>query len=121
MRIRSDLRLLVVRTMPFSVGSIPTVFAFARPEYLKELIPVKLFGSSVSCAPALPIPDLRLALRFRRWAEVSFTTDQTTSGEQFAILLASCRGRGSDGSGSGEAAARPRSGPGGRVYYKQGR
>ena len=114
------MRLLVVRTMPFSVGSIPTVFAFARPEYLKELMPVKLFGSSVRCTPALPICDLPLTLRLRTWQEVSFTRDQITSGEQFAIVLASCRDRESDRSGSGKAAARPRGGPGGGVYYKQG-
>ena len=114
------MRLLVVRTMPFSVGSIPTVFAFAMPEYLKELMPVKLFGSSVRCTPALPIFDLPLTLRLRRWQEVSFTRDQITSGEQFAIVLASCRDRESDQSGSGKAAARPR-GPGlAAVSTKQG-
>ena len=89
LRIFASFLLLVVSTMPLPslAGSIPTVLALARPEYLKELMPVKLFGSSVKWPPFLPIPLRWLIRRFSRWHDWSLMHDHSTSAETFDMVL----------------------------------
>lgn len=94
---------LVVSSTPPSTGVTSAVFAFARPEYFHELMPVGLLGSMVNSAPRLPITLVRPdCLALRMWHEVSRTTPQMRSGDALAMTL---RGEKAVGTGAGSETA----------------
>eukprot|EP00966_Prymnesium_polylepis_P259452 5992859-Prymnesium_polylepis.2 len=87
---RSALVTFLVSTMPLpsAAAVMPNVFAFARPENLNELTPLRLLASLVRCTPALPWP-LRVAyFCFMRKHEVSFTMPHSSSGDALARAMA---------------------------------
>ena len=81
-------RLLVTSITPPSVCTTSTVFALARPEYLKELIDFRLCGSVVMRAPCLPIRLRPVCRRFWLKQDVSRRIGQRRSGEIFDMAVA---------------------------------
>merc|ERR1719203_171935 len=84
--VRLSSRLFVVSTHPRSaIGTMSIVFSLASPEYLNEFSPVRLFGSVVNRAPALPIRLRPQAFCVTMKHEVSRTIGQSRSGDTFAM------------------------------------